>query len=580
MADHVADLYDVCPHQVRAWLKKSDEIRKEAKSRFKGKNCRRRKKKGRFGEAEDALMVLFRKERDAGRRVGPRWIRRTMLSQVALLDPQPPTVHLFRARRGWLRRFAKRQGICLRRKTNVKKIPIALRVPLLKRWFAVFRIFLRKGRNNDGYTERYGRYRTRYSLDQVPAGNFDPKSTYEFKGKERVVIAANEAFDKYRWMTLQILIRNRKNPTLPRNGQPKLCICFRGTGTRIGRDERDQYHSDVYVLFQPKAWFDSATCNKWVVEVAAKEIDRDAGRSLILADNLSGQTRKTNPQFMKLLDEMCGADMWNLLAGNTDEIQVVDAGFGKLVKDETEEILTDWLKVEANWEEWMNGRMTASRKRVLCTHWYAAGYERACESYEFPTNFDRCGSNLSPTGVDDDKVALQGLGEFSFCDADAQRDPKTGAMPLAIEAPIVTEGNVEVVADAVADDSEDDENDQEELSETGDVDPDGEGPPQSSSGSSNDELDGPDFDAEAAGGQAVKALPADYPECILGKTIHHRYDDGWYPGKVLRQIQSSTMRGRNGKFAMKFEDSVNEIDHELSPDDYGPERHWVLIVQP
>ena len=78
-------------------------------------------------------------------------------------------------------------------------------------------------------------------------------------------------------MALQILVRNRKDPHLPRCGQPRLtvCICFRGTGKQIAEEERRQYHPDVHVLFQPKAWFDAATCNKWVMEVAAQEMPRD-----------------------------------------------------------------------------------------------------------------------------------------------------------------------------------------------------------------------------------------------------------------------------------------------------------------
>ena len=62
---------------------------------------------------------------------------------------------------------------------------------------------------------------------------------------------------------------------------------------------------------------------------------------------------------------MCGADVWNLLAGNTDGIQVVDAGFGKLLKDESEDVACEWLRVPANWQEWTGGRMSASRKRIL-----------------------------------------------------------------------------------------------------------------------------------------------------------------------------------------------------------------------
>ena len=95
-----------------------------------------------------------------------------------------------------------------------------------------------------------------------------------------------------------------------------------------------------------------------------------------------------------------------------------------------------------------------------------------------------------------------------------------------------------------------------------------------SSSESSDELDGPDFDEPDV--EVLKEVPDDFPECVLGRQVYHRYDDGWYPARVLRQITCSSSRARNGKFALKFADSVNEIDHTLDPDDYGPARHWVL----
>ena len=118
-----------------------------------------------------------------------------------------------------------------------------------------------------------------------------------------------------------------------------MCLCFRGTGARISAQEEEQYHPDVVVMWQRKAWYDSATCNKWVVQYAITEMKRDelgrgeraarlvssrlvdmplvAGeRHLILCDNLAGQTKRSNPTFGKLLDEHCKATVFNLLAGD------------------------------------------------------------------------------------------------------------------------------------------------------------------------------------------------------------------------------------------------------------------------
>ena len=322
------------------------------------------------------------------------------------------------------------------------------------------------------------------------------------------------------------------------------------------------------------AWLDGPTCNKWVLEAASLAIlksELEPGqRHLVLADNLNGQTKKCNPQFLKMLDEMCSADVWNLLAGNTDGIQVIDAGFGKLVKDEAEDVACEWLRVPANWEEWTGCSMSASRKRVLFTHWYAEGYERACNQFDFCGVFNKIGSNLSADGTGDDQFKIQGLDAFSFDLADARRDAKTGEFPVGEEAAAmqVTERNAAALAAAAACDSADEEGDPECATDRSGTD-EGEG------GSTSDEgLEGPDFDLAV---DVHSELPDDYPNCIIGKQVYHRYEEGWYLGSVLRKITCSTLASRNGKFAMKFDDSVNEVDHALKPEDYGPEGHWVVV---
>ena len=73
-------------------------------------------------------------------------------------------------------------------------------------------------------------------------------------------------------------------------------------------------------MWQKKAWYDAATCNRWIAQYAIHEVPKaDLGRGqrhLILCDNLAGQTRKSNPMFMKLLAQHCDADVFNLVAGD------------------------------------------------------------------------------------------------------------------------------------------------------------------------------------------------------------------------------------------------------------------------
>lgn len=384
----VADEFAISRSQVTDWYRNKDEIYKAAHGTATRKNSRIRKKRGRFHEEESTVHKAFLEKRKKGQKVGPRWLKQAMLREVNKRSDIAAKV--FRARPGWLRRFAKRWSLSLRRKTNVKRVPIGERVPKIKRWFAIFRLQLLSFTEQRGYSKKFSVYPAacRWSLDQVPAGLYDPRQTYETTGADRVHIASNGSADSHRFATLQVLLRNRVIPSLPRRGQPRLCVCFRGKGlAKAVLEEAALYHPDVVVQFQPKAWYDSALCNKWVVDYAMKEVLKSelkpGQRHLILGDNLGGQTKKCNPQFATLLSKHCSADFWNLLAGCTDEIQVVDAGFGALTKRIAEEVQQEWLDKDENWAEWTDHTLSASRRRVLLTWWYGEAYDRACHQYDF-----------------------------------------------------------------------------------------------------------------------------------------------------------------------------------------------------
>ena len=46
--------------------------------------------------------------------------------------------------------------------------------------------------------------------------------------------------------------------------QPRITIIFRGTGTRISKEERKRWHPQCVVMFQKKAWFDRLTVQEWL----------------------------------------------------------------------------------------------------------------------------------------------------------------------------------------------------------------------------------------------------------------------------------------------------------------------------
>ena len=143
-------------------------------------------------------------------------------------------------------------------------------------------------------------------------------------------IVSNSESDEKRFATAQVLCRaSPPREGRPRFGQPKLGLIFRGTGMRISDTERRQYHPDVIVRFQPKAWADRPYSIAWAQEDLSDYIinsgECDVKQEyLLFHDNLDSQT---TPEFRAAL--RCGEMKGNahaLLAGNTDCIQPVDGG--------------------------------------------------------------------------------------------------------------------------------------------------------------------------------------------------------------------------------------------------------------
>ena len=397
---------------------------------------------------------------------------------------------------------------------------------------------------------------------------FDPKTTYEVKGADTVTIHANSDSDKHRFCTLQVFARNRIVPTLPRYGQPKLTICFRGTGTRIKAVELQAYHTDVNVQWQKKAWYDSLTTNKWVVECAMEEMDPDdlplGSRYLVVCDNLGGQTKKINPKFSELLLHKCSADVWNLLEGCTDMLQVVDKGLGAAIKKEAFEVQAEWLRVDKNYTEWRAATLPASRRRVLTTWWYGEAYDRVCKRYDYISAFNKTGTNLTADGSGDDLLSLEKLPDFTFENADADRDPYSGEFPVE---------DADSALDSDAEQPVESDNEMEEFSADDNSDVDN---PEDAETTDDDE-EGPAFE-QPYGEKYNEECPVDIAVSVVKHRIAHRFDDRlWYIGFVRRQVMSSEREEENGQFAVKYDDSRSEFMHDLFSDDYGKNKMWVLM---
>ena len=65
----------------------------------------------------------------------------------------------------------------------------------------------------------------------------------------------------------------------------------------------------------------------------------------------------------------CNTLLWLLPPKCTDEVQPVDAGYGRLFKVLVGKSLDAWLLNGDNVERWESNKLTASDRRVLITQW-------------------------------------------------------------------------------------------------------------------------------------------------------------------------------------------------------------------
>ena len=103
--------------------------------------------------------------------------------------------------------------------------------------------------------------------------------------------------------------------------------------------------------------------------VGGSSIAAPEEQSILFADNRYGQTTE---DFKRVLKE-CNTLLWRLPPKCTDEVQPVDAGYGRLFKVLVGKSLDAWLLNGDNVERWESNKLTASDRRVLITQWVRGG---------------------------------------------------------------------------------------------------------------------------------------------------------------------------------------------------------------
>ena len=280
----------------------------------------------------------------------------------------------------------------------------------------------------DAATRRkYGRYPPwcRLNVDQVPLPFVnDMDTTYETRGEKRVVINHLGPALSKRQATGQVCFRPMVPPAAGCTNsqaremydkyiqmQPAPCIIFRGQGN-ITDEERQAYPEGLAVLWQPKAWVDREVAKEWVEDVIEPfiEAERKAGvattdtRYLLFQDNLDAQKTEGYVSLLKAAN----VDDHKLPPNETDQVQPIDRGLGRLIKQYIGQSMDEWLDDEDNATKWEENQLTAGDRRVLLANWYYHATVRALEGNTKLKYFQHAGALLTADGTDDDLIKLEG----------------------------------------------------------------------------------------------------------------------------------------------------------------------------
>lgn len=389
--------------KIRAAPGKADRVRQDVRSRT-----------GAYPLMEEKLKEWIVSLRDAGMAVSTSLV--TLKARMLLKDMHPQA-H-FEFTNSWRTAFFKRHHLAVRAVTNTNKQMLSMEQVLQK--CANFHRDVRISQEDKraaGDDAEYG-WHTCYvfNRDEVPICLAPPKArTVNTKGAETVQCYVGESSDTKPFCTLILSIPRHPLPSgkMPHGFvQVIFASAKEGEGADRGKkEELQQRHPRVHVLYQKKAWLDTKTnilslraIQKGVEEIDA-ELFPDGGDSLpdvlLTEDNLGSHT---TAEIQALLDgDLSRFTQFLFPANLTDCMQPVDRHVGKIFKYDVYEVVrTAWLERVQQWTDAGRDaddlpRMEAWEKRSIVVDSVAKTWERLAANGNFEKAFIGCGCVTLPS---------------------------------------------------------------------------------------------------------------------------------------------------------------------------------------
>ena len=401
----VADAKQVSKSLVVKWNKARKSILSEiAQNKLKAnaggaRGARRRRQmvgeKARNSEkyplASKLLVAEFKLRRAKGSKISKLWLTTKMKQKIESCYGEKEA-NKFKGSNNWFQRFKRRHHISLRRRTNKKKNAANDSKETIQQFHRELRkaVQSKRRRERPVVDKTYGRWlpKNRLNVDQVPL--------------PFVVDQEKTGLDK-RQATLQLCIRAEGEQTV------KPAIIFRGKGN-VSTDEREKYDKEVDVYFQVNAWMDAEVNMKWTKHTLHNGLGDDPTEKVLFADNVGFQIAQGFHEACRKMNTL----VYLLPDNNTDKVQPIDAGFGRMIKQKIGEAMQIWLEKDENLEMWHN-KISAKERRILMTQWAGHAWRELGSKPEFIRKlFEKTGCLITADGSHDDKIKPQGLDIYSF----------------------------------------------------------------------------------------------------------------------------------------------------------------------
>lgn len=381
--------------QVRQWIKNEEQIRKQ-----KGTSKSVRGRKALYPLLEKRLIEEFSERRALGKIVKKWWFisrAKTLIKELYPNADNEATTFKFSDR--WFSGFCRRNKLSLRRKTHTsQKSPAHLKDSITK-----FHSKLLRERKRGSY--KLGDIA---NMDQTPLPFvLDDGTTYDRKGSKEIWFTSGQSGLDKRQCTVQLTIFG--------DGVPRVrpAVIFRGQGKRLKPDEKKNWDKRVKVYFQPKAWCDESIMKQWVCEewgnIFTNPVSPGSSGKILVADV---HTAQQTDEVKRLLVNKKTV-LVNVPPGCTSRVQPLDVSVNKPFKNLVREQFEKHL--DENLDKYVDGKLTASERRVLTTKWVANAWQKVSENKDMIIrSFVKCGITCKLDGSEDDQVNIRGLESYTM----------------------------------------------------------------------------------------------------------------------------------------------------------------------